>query len=326
MGKHLHYDEADLPALKSVAAAVLAAAGNAVLREDVGILTARELDYVKKRVYERKLPEMPVLSLIPRDSEAPEWAQTVTYMVYDKVGMAKIIANYADDLPRADVSGVERTVKVRNLGVSYGFNVQELAASAALGKNLPTRKADAARMAVEVKLNQIAVFGDEQHGLFGLANHPNIGVTTLPSGKNWLTDNPTAAELIKDVGAMYDAVLVQSQNVHRPNAFWLSVRHAALLKNTLVPDSGGKTVWERLRERYADVRFVELAELSGIGYGGKGKLFMGEFDAMNVYHDTPEAFRQHAAEVRGLEVVVACTAATAGVVVPYPLALTYAEA
>lgn len=327
MNKHLHYDEADLPALNAVAAQVQKAmGGNVVLREDAGILTARDLDYVKKQVYERKFPEMMALMLIPRDTESPEYAETVTYKYYDAVGMAKVISNYADDLPRVDVMGKEHTIKVRQIGDAYGYNFKELAASAANGINLPTRKAEQARRAIEIKLNQIALMGDEEHGLFGLVNHPNIGVTTLPSQKNWLTDNPTAAELIKDVGAMHDAVLVQSKNAHRPNAFWLSVRHAAVLKNTLVPDSGGKTVWERLRERYPNLRFVEMAELDAVGFGGRSKMFMGEFDVMNMHHETPQAFRQHPAEVRGLEVVVPCTASTAGVTVHYPLAFTYAEA
>lgn len=326
MTKHLHHDEADLPAMNGIALHVQAALGNIVLREDAGILTARQLDYVKKQVYERKFPEMAALTLIPRDSETPEWAETVTYTYYDAVGMAKIIANYADDLPRADVSGKQESVKVFTVADSYGFNFRELAAAAANGTNLPMRKAEAARRAVEVKLNQIAMLGDEQYGLFGLANHPNIGVTTLPSGKNWLTDSPSAAELLKDIGTMYDAVRTQSKNTHMPNTFLLSVRHAAVLKDTLVPDSGGKSVWEKVRERYPSLRVVETAELDGIGYGGRSKMFMGEFDPSNLHHDTPEAFRQHPAEQRNLEIVVACTASTAGVVVHYPLALTYAEA
>lgn len=327
MTKHQHYDEADLPALTSIAANVRAAIGaGVVLREDVGILNARELDYVKKQVYERKFPQMKILELIPRDSEAPEHAETITYRYHDAVGMAKVIANYADDLPRVDVTGKEQTVKVYTVADSYGYNYRELAASVATGANLPIRKAEAARRAVEIKLNKIALFGDAAHNIYGLANHPNIGVTTLPSQKNWLTDNPTAEELLADVNAMYDAVLMQSKNVHMPNAFLLSIRHASILKRKTLPDSGGKTVWQRLHEDYPDMRFVELAELGATGFGGRSKMFMGEFDANNLHLDVPQAFMQHPAEQRGLEIVVACTATTAGLVVHYPLALTYAEA
>src|SRR5690606_194685 len=125
--------------------------------EDASVFSARQLDYVRARTYDRKLPPMNGLLLVPQESDAPEWAETITYKSYSAVGMAKIIANYADDLPRADVSGEERSVPVRTIGDSYGYNINELNASIALGAQLPERKATAARRAIEIKLNQIAM-------------------------------------------------------------------------------------------------------------------------------------------------------------------------
>lgn len=326
MPKHMHYDEADLVATSALADKVKATTGIAAVREDVGIFTARELDFVKKQVYEKKYPEMKGLLLVPMSHDAPEWAETVTYKYFDEVGMAKVIANYADDLPRADVSAKERTVRVRTIGNSYGYNIRELAVSVATGQNLPTRKATAARRAVEIKLNKTALFGDSDYNLFGLANHPNIGVVTLPSGKNWLTEKPTAMELIDDVSTMYDAVALQSNDIHTPNRFVVPTRHASVLENTIVPDSGAKTVWQFLRDKYNNVEFVKVSELGEAGTYKRGKMFMGEFDNSNLSLEIPEPFKQHPAEARNLELLVNCTASTAGVIVHYPLALVYAEA
>src|SRR5690606_7886447 len=105
MKKHMHYDEKDLAGILAFGAST----GQA-FNEDAGIIAARQLDYIKARVYERKLPPMAGLSLVPQESDAPEWAETITYRTFDQVGIAKIIANYADDLPRADVKGTEVTV------------------------------------------------------------------------------------------------------------------------------------------------------------------------------------------------------------------------
>lgn len=326
MQKHTHYDAADLPAIEAVIPHVLAQTGNMQFREDAGIFTARELDYVKAQVYGKLYPEMKGLSLIPVSSDAPEWAETVTYIVYDDVGMAKIIANYADDLPRADVKGAEHTARVKVVGDSYGYNFRELAASMATGRNLPMRKADAARRAVDVKLNSIAIKGDALHGLYGLTNHPNIGVTTLPSAKNWVTGSPTVDELIADVHALYDAVRVQSNGVHTPTKILLPTSRLNVLKRTLIPNTGAKSVLAYLKEEYPALEFVDVPELENTGTGGKGKIFIGEFNEVNINHEMPMQFTQHPAETRGLEVVVACTAATAGVLVHYPLAFTTAEA
>lgn len=325
MTKHMHYDEQDLPALNALSVHIGNALGNIALREDAGIFTARELDFVKAQTYSRKFPEMKGLQLVPTASDAPEWAETVTYKMYDEVGMAKIIANYADDLPRADVKAKEVTVKLRQIGVSYGYNIRELAQSVATGANLPTQKAVAARRAVEIKLNQIAMTGDADFGLFGLTNHPNIGVTVLPSGKNWLTGNPTAQELINDVQAMYDAIRLQSRGIHTPNKFILPTQHLNILKRTLVPNTNGKTVLAWLKEEFATLEFVETPELKASG-AAKSKIFMGEFHADNIHMELPQPFTQLPAQERNLEVVINCTASCGGVVVTYPLAFTSALA
>lgn len=324
MQRHMHYDEQDLPALNALAVHISNALGNIAMREDASIFSARELDFVKAQTYSRKFPEMKGLQLVPSSSDAPEWAETVTYKMYDEVGMAKIIAAYADDLPRADISAKEHTVKLRQIGVSYGYNIRELAQSMATGKNLPLQKATAARRAVEVKLNQIAMTGDAEFGLYGLSNHPNIGLTVLPSGKDWLTGNPTAEELIGDVQAMYDAVRLQSRGIHTPNKFILPTGHLNVLKRKIVPNTNGKTVLVWLKEEFESLEFVETPELKATT--GKSKMFMGEFDINNLHMELPQPFTQLPAQERNLELVVNCIASCGGVVVTYPLAFTSALA
>lgn len=321
--KHMHYDEQDLPEIQKLTQHISNAVGNFAMREDVGIFTARELDFVKAQTYEKKFPELKGLSIVPVTNTVPAYAETVTYKVYDHYGMAKIIANYADDLPRADVAAVEKTVRVKSLGVSYGYSVQELAASNATGANLDTRKAYAARRAVELALSKIALHGDEKNGLFGLLTHPNIGETVLPSGKNWLTDNPTAQELIDDVRSVYDAVLLQSNGTHTPNTMILPMKHLSLLKRTIVPDTMGKSVLAWLQDEMTGVKFVEVLELQADT--GKSSIVCGEFDTLNVAHEMAQPFTQLPAQERNLELVVVCHARTAGVLVTMPLAFTKAE-
>ena len=76
--------------------------------------------YIKSQTYDRLYPEFTALTLFPVTHEVPEGAETVTYYSYDKTGMAKIISNYATDLPRVDVKGEPTTVPVKSIGDSYG--------------------------------------------------------------------------------------------------------------------------------------------------------------------------------------------------------------
>jgi len=314
---HLHYDEADVTAV----AQFQQNTGANLLRQDAGIFTAQQLDYVRARTYDRKLPPMKGLELVPPSSDVPEWAETVTYSVFDSVGIAKIIANYADDLPRADVARVEKTIRVKTIGDSYGYNVNELIASNATGMNLPTRKAGAARFAVEIKLNQIGMVGDADHGLYGVTNHPNIGTTTI-TGDWSMTSDPD--DMLADLDAIYNGVRVQSKGVHSPNLMAMGVEALSIITSRRLPDSNGLTVAKFFQNKHPGLVFKEMAELTGAGPGGGDLIICGEFAEENITHDVPMQFNQLPAQARNLELVVPCMARSAGVSVFYPLAFTKA--
>lgn len=313
----MHYDEQDKAAIQQ-----FAQLNNVALREDQSVFSARQLEHVKAQIYSKKYPPMVGLTLVPIASDVPEWAETIVYRSYDQVGMAKVIANYADDLPRADVTGTEVTLRVKDIGDSYGYNVNELRASAALGEPLSTRKGNAARRAITVKLNQIAMVGDKQYGLQGLLTHPNIGITTLPSGKEW--SNASAKEMLYDLNALWNAIRIQSSGIHTANRLTLSPQllgyaSSAYLNNTTMTAMGA------FRSQHPNIQILEAPEFAGAGTGGKDLIFIGEFDAMNASLELPMPFNQLSAQARNLELVVPCLARTAGVAVHYPLAFTKAE-
>ena len=153
------YDQADYDALRrSNIPATLSE--NPAMRfdsaEDAAVFFARELDYIKTQTYDRLYPEFTALQMFPVTHEVPEGAETVTYYSYDKTGMAKIISNYATDLPRVDVKGEPTTVPVKSIGDSYGYSVQEMRASRMAGKSLDVRKAETARYQIDRLTNMIA--------------------------------------------------------------------------------------------------------------------------------------------------------------------------
>lgn len=320
--QHMHYDERDLPALSNIALAVQAVAGQGhAVREDASIFFARQLDYVRSQVLTNERAEMRVWDMVPRSNEIPAWAETFTTRSYDEVGMAKIISNYADDLPRADVQGTEIVGKVKDIGDSYGYNVAELRASEATGANLPTRKANAARRAHEIKWAKLAMEGEAQYGVFGLLNHPNIGSTTITGG--W--GAATAAAVLADLEAVVNAVVNQSNGVHRVTRIAMALVSYSLLSTKFVADSGGKSVLQIFRENHPEITLIGVPELNGAGSGGSNVLIATEFSAENYSFEIPMPFEQLPAQARNLELVVPCLSRVAGLQVWYPLALTKAS-
>ena len=108
---------------------------------------ARQLESIKAQTYDVKRANLNALQLMPVSTDVPEGATTITYRQYDTVGMAKVIANYANDLPRADVTGKEFTSNIRSIGNAFGYNTQEIRSAIFAGVNLPARKAMAATRA-----------------------------------------------------------------------------------------------------------------------------------------------------------------------------------
>ena len=296
----------------------------ATFNQDASIIAARQLDYVKGRVYESKRPNQIAASLLPRATGTPEWAETIIYTVHDEVGMAKIIANYADDLPRADVKGTEVTARVYTIGDSYGYNIAELTASAALGAQLPDRKGRSARNAIDNKMNQIALKGDSQYKLYGMTNHPNVGLTVL-SGENWVLPATTAETVKSDLNAMYNAVLLQSNGVHTPNRMVLPLSLHTAASDKYLANNQGKSALQAFKDDHPQVEVVQSVEFETASSSG-GKLAMcGEFNEENAELEVPMPFKQLNGQERNLEIVVPCYARTAGAIFHYPLAFTKAE-
>lgn len=163
--KSMRYDQNDYDALlhsKIPAALVETPQMNFDDASDASVFFARELDYVKSQSYDVEYPEFTALKLFPVSSEINPGAETVTYYSYDKTGMAKIISNYATDLPRADVKGKPTTAIIKSLGDSYGYSIQEMRASAMAGKSLDARKAESARYQIDYLNNKIAWNGDAE--------------------------------------------------------------------------------------------------------------------------------------------------------------------
>lgn len=314
MGAHMHYDAADLQAVKSFNWEP------GQLRED-GIFLARQLDFVKSRVYETEQPALTGLTLVPVSTEVPAWAESFTSRTYDDVGIAKFISNYADDLPRVDVQGQEETQKLKSLGDSYGYSIDELRLSQALGNDLSVRKGRVARRAIDQKINRVALVGDSRYGFYGISNHPNIGETAING--DWTSSDTTVGQIIDDLDAMYDAVTIQSYQNHTPNTLAVSpTRASALRKRRQVGTSGEyQSAWSLWSADHPGVTLIPATELEG-NDDVEPQAIMYERDVDNLSIEIPRPFEQLPAEKRNLEMVIDCLAKVSGVVVYRPLALT----
>jgi hypothetical protein len=301
---------------------------NRILREDAvelggsSLFFARQLDYVKARTYQRLFPNTNADALVPDATDTPEWAETITVSSYDSVGMAKIISNYADDLPRADVRAMLTSVTVKTLGDSYGYNINEIRASRAIGAGLDVRKAEAARRAIDLKISKIKMIGDPDYGLFGLFSMPNIPQVIMPFPGPWnvLTGN----EIYDNLNAMVFAYMNQTLGVHKANTLALApmAYHSAATRFFAAPTTTPVTALALFQQMNPGINVMNVIECQGADpAAGQDVALYYELSSDNLAHEFVMPFTQLPADARNLEFVIDCMARSGGVHIYYPLSL-----
>lgn len=293
------------------------------------IFFARQLQSVKAKSYDVKYAELKARRLIPVSGDAGEGAETIKYEQFDHVGMAKIIASYADDLPRADIKGKEFVSVIRGVGAAYGYSLQEVRAAKFANKPLQQRRADAARRAVEQKLNSVGFSGDSAHGLYGLLNHPNISTVTIPAdgtGASALWSTKSADLILRDMNLVANFPTENTKGVEIPDTLLLPLEQYNLIATKRIGVDSNMTVLKYFLETSPYIKAVEwVEELNGSGTAGADVIQAYKRDPEKLTFEIPMDFVAHDPQPKGLEFEIPCEARTGGVIVYYPLSICKGE-
>lgn len=303
--------------------------------EQASVFFARELDYIKSQTYDREYPEMTALSLLPVTSEVPEGAETFTYYSYDKTGMAKIINNYATDLPRADVKGKPVTGYVKSLGDSYGYSVQEMRASKMANKSLDVRKGESAKYAMDYAVNKIAWAGDKENGLMGILSPDNdipkyvLSTVTVDGKERTEFRYKDADQILNDINGMQKYVSKITKNVEKPDTLVLPSYVYVDLATRRIPDTE-TTVLKFIMDHAPYLKEVReanepQAESVDINPTGSNVAFLFTNDERKLSLEIPMHFYQHTLQEKGLEIEIPCEERVAGITLYYPLSALIVE-
>lgn len=337
--RHMNYDRADEAVFRkgticrSIEKSGMRADG--IGMESASIFFARELDYVKTQTYDVEYPEMTALSLFPISSEIPEGAETFTYYSYDHTGMAKIINNYATDLPRADVKGKPNTGYVKSIGVSYGYSVQEMRASMMTGKSLDVRKGESARYAADYLVNKIAWMGSKENNLIGILSEendiPKFVLSTVMVDGEERTEfcYKDADQILEDVNNMQKYVSKITKNVEKPDTLVLPAHVYIDLATRRIPDTD-TTILKFLMDNAPYLKEIreanELqAESTDMNPTGSNVCLLYTNNPKKMTLEIPMPFLQHTIQEKGLEMEIPCEERVASIIIYYPLSALIAE-
>lgn len=295
---------------------------------------ARELDYVKSKAYDKQYPELSALQYLPITSEVNEGAETTTWYGYEVTGMAEIINNYADDLPRADVKGKPTTVEIVSVGNSYGYNAQEMRASVYTGKNLDARKGTAAKRAHDLKVNYIAFCGDKHTKLVGIfsedAGIPEYALSEVDVDGKKYTDfaHKTPDQILGDLNGIQKFTDKLTKSVERPDTLALPSHIYMDLSTRRIPETQ-TTILSFLKDHAPYIKnwesWNELSNDSDMfNPSKKNVMFLYTKDPDKFSLEIPMPFKQYPVQIKNLETVVPCESRCAGLTIYYPLSMALA--
>ena len=297
--------------------------------DEAGLFLERQLEYIRPQVFEVEYADIKYPTILPVTSEAGPGAQTFTYRIMDATGDFKLISDAADDLPRADVSQVEKSINIRSFGGSFGYTVQELRAAQMANLALEQRRAAAVRRAYEEKVESVALFGEASVGLAGFFNNSTVDVV---SADKWFTGatatGTTAQDMLDLLNQGVTAIINGSNMKEQPDTILMAWEDYNVVSTTRNSDSSDVTVLEYFLRTNPFIRNVEpINQLdSDKSSLSKNRMVIYKRDPGKVQLHIPQPLELFPPQQRGLEFIVPAHARVGGVALYYPKSVIYVQA
>lgn len=295
-------------------------------REDANetAIFARQLEHVYTKTYDVKYPEFKARLFIPLDTSVPSGAETYTYRQFDEVGMAALIANYADDLPDVTLFGKEFTGKCKSIGTSYSYSIQDVRRASMSGMALETALPKVARRVTEAKIDKLAAFGDEATGLVGFLNNANVTPVSPITG-TW--SSASADNIIADLDKLVNSIVIATNGIHVPDTLLLPITQFLRLNNLQKSAASDKTVLQWYLENNPFIKNIDhwyLLDLADADLDGpRAVAYQRSPEVLGLV--IPQEFEQFPPQAKNLAFSVPCHARCGGVKVTYPLAIAYMD-
>jgi hypothetical protein len=294
--------------------------------DDAGLFLERQLEYIRPQVFEVQYADIKYPTVLPVTAEAGPGAQTFTYRIMDSTGEFKLIADAADDLPRADISQTEKSINIRSFGGSFGYTVQELRAAQMANIALEQRRAAAVRRAYEEKVEEVALFGESSVGLSGFFNNATVDVVTADK---WFTDSGTTAqEMLELLNYGVSAIINASKMKEQPDTILMAYEDYNKVSTTRNSDSSDVTVLEYFLRTNPYIRNVEPINQLDAGNSSltTNRMVVYKRDPEKVQLHIPQPLELFPPQQRGLEFIVPAHARVGGVALYYPKSTIYVQA
>jgi hypothetical protein len=285
---------------------------------------AEQLKFVFTEMYRKEYPENKARKFIPVNTRVPSGAKTYSYCMWDLIGMAQFISDYASDIEAADATCTEVIAKTEGIASSYHYTLMDLRSAEMSKSGLDQQKADAARMAIDNKIDAVAATGDTARNIPGFLNNANVTLVTPDTG-NWAT--ATVLQILEDLRKMQRTLIAATKGSIVPDTVLFDQASWDIVTNREMSVDTGETILQRFLKtspyvKNADVWHVQdTADVAGTG----PRIVMYARQPRVLELVIPQDFEQFPPQVKNLAWTVLVHARVGGVSVKYPIAMVYMD-
>ncbi len=280
---------------------------------------ARELEHIIPEMFEIDYAKINARSIFPIDRSAPPATRIITYRQFDRVGVAKIIADYANDIPLVQVFGEEFTGNVRTFAIAARWSVDEIADAQMAGRPLDRMQTEAARESLLRRENEVAWYGDATHGLVGLLSDPNVPQVAV-TGADW--DSATGVVMVDQMCACADAIPNNTGDVEMPTRLLVASNKYRKAKCTQYNSGTDTSALKWFLDNHDTITEVmPVRELQGAGPGGEDMMIAYTPDVRKLRMNIVLEIEQRAPQENDLEIKVIYRHKFGGLTVHKPLSI-----
>jgi hypothetical protein len=280
----------------------------------------RELEQLLVEQFNVLYAERKGKQFVPIDNQVDPGAESVTYTQFDFLGKAKAISDFADDIPLVNTKGAAYTQKMQSYGSAFGYSVQELRAAAKAGRSIDRLRADAARLVLEQRLDEILATGDSANGLSGLLNLSNVDTYTIGAKAAGPTvwDTATADEILADLNGMVRQVRVNTKEVHSPTRILMPTSQYNIIANRARTNLSDTTILGFFKGNNPDIEVKSWERL--VDGGGTATPVVIAYDPkpMLVRGLMAIEFEMFPPQIQSMAYKISCHMRTGGVISAYP--------
>jgi hypothetical protein len=232
-------------------------------------ILAEKLRHLYPQLVETKYPQYKAAmgQVFPIDSSPGPAAETWRQYQIDFHGKCQWIDDDMDFSPSNAVSVRQSDGRFANFGQQYDITLFDMERAAAGNVPLASLKGKMAKRAHEAWKNWMWLFGDADHELSGLCNHPNIihhlaafDSTTGNTSRLWA--NKSDDDIYADVKELIDSIPQTTLEAYECAKVFMPPDLMRLLTGRFVAATatGTVTLWDRIKASFPSVTFDTLNE------------------------------------------------------------------